>query len=816
MKLILLLILISVSLYSQIIITEIMYDLVGSDSPNEFVEILNISETDTTDMTGWQIRDQSSADTLVDSGWGLILLPMQYGIIFEGDYNFQNGIYVDYLPDDAVLIKVANTTIGNNLNNTNGDSLYLINTIGHVIDSVGYDDIAQDGFSIEKIRLNHPNTPSNWTTSVDSLGTPGLPNSVLPLSIDGNLLTDSLQTHPQIIEQNETTTITGAVVNIGSESFSAEIFIRENDIIISSISLGTMVELDTLSFSISVGPFTSGTHQLDVVLEISGDQDTTNNNGIVNINERYEPSLLMINEFLPRPESDQCEFIELVYHGSISLNIQDWRVTDENIGSNYTLPAFTIEQSDLIVIARDSTLLNIVPTNVLYIVPQGGFPVLNNAGDEIRIFDPFDTLIDSLYYTEDWGYMDGISMEKILPAYQSEDPVSWKPCTDDFGITPGAENSVTPLDVDGAIITDSIIHEPEFPQHDQNVTILIPIANVGLSTISGIITIEDNDEEISTTSIPPITSGDTTIVDVTLQPLSSGIHPLTIILDIPLDSNPENDVAADTVKVSYPFGSVVINEFLAQPDSTQVEFVEVVSMITVNIENWAISDNTKSLKLFPVIHVLGNDFIVVSEDSSLLARLPLEGNLAVPKSGFPVLNNTSDGIYIYDMTGFIVDSLLYSEEWPVTDGRSSEKFRPEFVSNDSSKWGVAVNLGAMTPGDTNSIFFEEIPKEGTVIYEPNPFSPDNDGFDDVLQIKYKLPFEQAISKVEIFDVVGRSIDTPYWNLHVAQEGILSWFGNRKNGEPARIGIYIIKFTAKNPATGKTWENVQTVVLAKKL
>ncbi len=30
------------------------------------------------------------------------------------------------------------------------------------------------------------------------------------------------------------------------------------------------------------------------------------------------------------------------------------------------------------------------------------------------------------------------------------------------------------------------------------------------------------------------------------------------------------------------------------------------------------------------------------------------------------------------------------------------------------------------------------------------------------------------------------------------------------------GIYIIKFTAKNPATGKTWENVQTVVLAKKL
>ncbi|SVE02936.1 uncharacterized protein METZ01_LOCUS455790, partial [marine metagenome] len=253
--------------------------------------------------------------------------------------------------------------------------------------------------------------------------------------------------------------------------------------------------------------------------------------------------LLMINEFLPQPKSDQCEYIELVYHGSSPLNIQDWRVTDENTGSNYTLPTFTIEQSDLIVIAGDSTLLNIVPANVLYIVPQGGFPVLNNTGDEIRIFDPFETLIDSLYYTDDWGYMDGISMEKILPSYQSEDPVSWKPCTDDFGITPGAGNSVTPLNVDGTIISDSIVHEPEFPQHDQNITIIISIANVGLSTISGIITIEDNDEEISTTSTPPITSGDTTIVDVTVQPLSSGIHPLTILLDIPQDTNPENDVA---------------------------------------------------------------------------------------------------------------------------------------------------------------------------------------------------------------------------------------------------------------------------------
>ena len=70
---------------------------------------------------------------------------MQYGIIFEGDYIFHNGIYADHLPNDTVLIKVASTTIGNNFNNAGGDSLYLINTDGLIADSVGYDNIAQEG-----------------------------------------------------------------------------------------------------------------------------------------------------------------------------------------------------------------------------------------------------------------------------------------------------------------------------------------------------------------------------------------------------------------------------------------------------------------------------------------------------------------------------------------------------------------------------------------------------------------------------------------------------------------------------------------------
>jgi len=60
----------------QILITEIMYDLDGSDSPNEFVELYNPSTTDTLNLDGWSIQDRSSTDELIESGYGLKIPPL--------------------------------------------------------------------------------------------------------------------------------------------------------------------------------------------------------------------------------------------------------------------------------------------------------------------------------------------------------------------------------------------------------------------------------------------------------------------------------------------------------------------------------------------------------------------------------------------------------------------------------------------------------------------------------------------------------------------------------------------------------------------
>ena len=127
-----------------------------------------------------------------------------------------------------------------------------------------------------------------------------------------------------------------------------------------------------------------------------------------------------------------------------------------------------------------------------------------------------------------------------------------------------------------------------------------------------------------------------------------------------------------------------------------------------------------------------------------------------------------------------------------------------------------MNSEAMTPGLVNSLHFDELPDKGALEFEANPFSPNGDGIDDQLLIKYKLPYEQGIIKLQIFDMTGRNIAAPYWNVYFPQEGLLKWDGRRYDGSDARIGIYIIKVTAKDPASGKVWEKVKTVVLAKQL
>ena len=1062
----------SIAFSQQILITEIMYDLDGTDSPNEFVEIFNPSEMDTLNLEGWIIQDRSSIDALIDSGFGLKIPPLSYGLIMEGDYPILSGIYNLIIPENTILIKVDDSSIGNGLSVS--DSLYLQDSTGQIMETVGWEDWAQDGFALERLRYHLGNNPSNWAQSLDSLGTPGSVNSVLPDSIDFAVF--DLTLLPSVITTEATTTLLGQVVNDGLNTAEPEIIVYVDGAYYTNEFPGNIAELDTVEFELEIGPFESGYHTILVSLNTEGDINISNNQDSVVLGVRYEFRTFVLNEFIPQPISGLPEFVEIVNMNSDTVDLKNWRITDSNEGLNYGLGSVSIAMDEYVVIAADSTLVDSVPNGVPYLTPDGGFPTLNNSGDEIRIFDPFNTLIDSLFYSSTWGIDQGISLEKYYPndsshiqgnwapsnslsgftigapnavtpaiingtllseniyyspsipsetdevimsipilnsgtaifsglvqvslnnvminqsainsgnigdtvlvdisigtfnsgfnemslslivendedendntgldtlkirypfgtilinefmsapnndqsefvelfAFRNLDMVEWSisdnhfdpvllntifvssgdfivvlsdsnmmdildgnahlffpfnfpslnnsgdgiylfdhtasvidslnydaewPLTserstekirqsytsngssnwlladENISMTPGAKNSVLVLDVDGMIIQDSITYSPIPPFPDSIVTILIPIVNAGVESFDGTFSIEMNDDEIGDGTIPIISMGDTIIIESKIVSSISGLHSISIILDIIDDGNYENNIATFLLPVRYLFGSVLVNEFFPLPDSTESEFVEIIPQTNVNINNWTIRDLGGAKGVLPNLDLSAFTYCLITDDSSFLNIIPDTSILILPGNGLPGLNNSSETIYILDHTESVIDSLQYNENWSLMDSRSVEKYRITDTSNEPNNWGISVGEVGKTPGFQNSLFFSDLPSKGSVAISPDPFSPDGDGIDDELTITYSLPYLGAAIRWEIIDMAGRVIAKPYYNYQVGQNGKLTWNGKRDNGKSARIGIYVMKISFQDVASIQSWETVKTVVLAKPL
>jgi len=92
---------------------------------------------------------------------------------------------------------------------------------------------------------------------------------------------------------------------------------------------------------------------------------------------------------------------------------------------------------------------------------------------------------------------------------------------------------------------------------------------------------------------------------------------------------------------------------------------------------------------------------------------------------------------------------------------------------------------------------------------PETFSPDNDGYNDVLNISWQFSRPGLICNMKIFDSNGRFIKQVLKNETIGQEGVISWDGTNENDEKAPAGIYVI-FTEVFSSDGYA-EKIKTVV-----
>lgn len=185
--------------------------------------------------------------------------------------------------------------------------------------------------------------------------------------------------------------------------------------------LDETIELD-LSMATSV----------EAVFELSNDDGKT-----VVINEiNYNSS----------PDYDAGDWVELFNWGQDDIDISGWIFKDDDDNHQFIIPENTIIASQgYLVLCRNSQDFQLVHPNVSNLVGDMDFG-LSGSGDEVRLFDNFGTLIDSLNYGVDLPWPEepngaGATLELRHYTYDNAEDDSWKASIVNLG-TPGKENSV--------------------------------------------------------------------------------------------------------------------------------------------------------------------------------------------------------------------------------------------------------------------------------------------------------------------------------------------------------------------------------------
>jgi len=798
---------------AQLIFTEVMFNLPGKDSPNEFVEIFNTSDTIAFNIGLFEIKDRFARDQLIPLTGNFTIEPLTYALILEGDYILKGGLYDSIIPEGIPCFSVDDLSIGNGL--SIADSLYLIDSSGFIHDSIGWDLEFPPGFSYEKVCINNYQEPTGWSIGLDFLGTPGKENSNTPFMVDGEIL--FIETfYDTIFSQNEPVAFRIVYCNSGLSAINATIVLEENDILLGSSNSISIPPRDTTDIQLYIDSLSSGIHTIQGKILVLNDQDSTNNSQSTTVGIRYKPGVILINEFLPDPGNFDFEFVEFISFSNVSIDLSGWKIKDRRSFSRPVDSLITLVPGQYFIIADDSAALKYVHDSVSLIIMDPGFPALNNSGDDIILVDPFGTIIDSLSYSGGWGIQSSRSLEKVIPHFLSTDSLNWIPALNFPGITPGFYNSVSPRWSDGKIDTSSIHLDPEYPEEDESMDIDMKLINSGEGPMSGNLSGVIEGDTLFTIPVYIKNFLDTILVTVSLPGLTAGSYTISFNLDVPKDTIFNNRCNFD-FRVKYPAGVLLFNEFLPVPESDRAEFIELISTRYLDLEHWTYNDLSGSRLTLPHYNIYPGEYFVISNDSSIIGSIPEEAQLYIPKFGFPSLNNESDSIWLSGPAEGGAEALKYDASWGIVKDRSIERIAGDLAAGNNTSWETSVALEGSTPGQENSVMLQKhVENDFGILFKPNPFSPNGDGIDDLLEIQYYTPLATTILTIIIFNLEGLKIVEPYYRVRLPGKGLWVWNGKDSKNRRLPIGIYLIKAVLEDPHSSLYKEFLETVVLARQL
>jgi hypothetical protein len=728
------------------------------------------------------------------------------------------------------------------LTNT-GQSLLLSDSTGNMIHYISYTDDwyqnalkAQGGWSIEQIDpLNPCGDEANWIASNDvSGGTPGRTNSVFASNPDN--------VAPQL---NSVSVLSTTSIQLNfSEALDSLTLLNPATYTIDN-GIGNPITVKALKPAYNKVILYLGTALLQNTLYTCTVTDTIKDCAGNTAYSLTKPFAIYdakqfdveITEIMADPDPPislpNYEYIELYNRTVYPISLHKWKI---QMGSTTSvIPDITINPNDYILLTTttgSSALSAFAPT-----AGVTSFS-LTNSGTTLTVFDSLSRIISEISYTDDW-YRDsykmngGWSLEQIDPLNPCGGAENWRASISPTGGTPGGQNSVNAPNPDyqkpelvRISIIDSVTIEAFFSESLDS-TYLKNVTNFSIDNAIGI--------PVSAHAAPPTY---TSVILTLASPIQVGItYYLTItdtLLDCAGNSIPVNSKARFAFPQIAVANDIVINELLSNPTTEGVDFVEIYnrSQKVIDLKDLVLSVyDPITLALDEINEISSGSYLIFPGDYLVLTTDPtkvrasyatLNPNNFVKMVSFPGFNN-DDGTVALARKNLteVIDKFAYSADMflPLlitTDGVSLERVNFNRPSDDKTNWHCAAEtVGFGTPTYKNSQYSEGVVVDDPVSVSPEVFSPDNDGYNDVLNLNYLFDTPGYIATITIYDASGRLIRELIKSKYLGTSGTFSWDGITDDNEKARIGIYVIYFEVFD-VDGNVKHYKKTAVLAGKL
>jgi hypothetical protein len=420
----------------------------------------------------------------------------------------------------------------------------------------------------------------------------------------------------------------------------------------------------------------------------------------------------------------------------------------------------------------------------------------------------------------------GWTLEQVNPGAPCSGSGNWRASIAPAGGTPGAQNSIydpAPDTTAPTLLSVQVVSSTELELVFSEAMNAASLASAAYGIVPAL-----------TVSAAQAVAGTSNRARLTLtDPIVAGVI-YTIAVSGANDCTGNAIGAANTGTFALPqpaaAGDLVINEVLYDPVGTGSDFVELYnrSAKTISLAFMQLADETngaianyRTITADAVLLLPGQYVLLTANPADIAARYPQSRTDRFLQSTLPSYNNGSGTVVLLDASSAVIDLFRYSDDLHFglvnkPEGYSLERVDPERPTDDPTNWHTASDAaGRATPGFVNSQYSATASASGSLTIEPAIFSPDQDGFQDLLTIAYRFERPGFVGTITVFDAAGREARRLLENKLLGTEGAISWDGLLDGGSLARMGPYIVVLEAYG-IDGHVEKLRRTVTLAHRL